>query len=144
MKALQIKEQGGLDVLRTSDSVPVPQPGPEDVQFKVEYAGVNFIDTYHRSGLYKVALPYVLGQESAGKVTAIGEKARGNGIQMGDLVAAYGPGAFAEYVSVPQTKVAKLPAHLGANRAAASLLQGLTGEWCRAKAGPFFFSRWVS
>ena len=72
MHAIRIHETGGPDKLRVED-VPVPSPKPGEVRFRVEAAGVNFIDTYFRSGLYKVELPHTLGSEAAGVVTAVGE-----------------------------------------------------------------------
>jgi NADPH2:quinone reductase len=128
MKALQIHSQGGLDVLAMHD-VPVPKPKKDEVLIKVEYAGVNYIDTYQRSGLYKMAMPTVLGNEAAGTVEQVGSKVQGKGLANGDLVATYCPGgAFAQYVSVARSKIYKVSENVDAKLAAASLLQGLTGE----------------
>ncbi|HEY6948026.1 MAG TPA: alcohol dehydrogenase catalytic domain-containing protein, partial [Gemmatimonadales bacterium] len=84
MKAIRIHAQGGPEVLRHED-VPVPVPGPNQVLVRIDAAGVNFIDIYHRSGLYPVSLPYTLGQEAAGAVTVIGPGV--TGVAVGDRVA---------------------------------------------------------
>lgn len=127
MKALQIQKQGDLDVLELRD-VAVPQPGAEDVLFKVEYAGVNFIDTYQRSGLYPLQLPFVLGNEPAGTIVSVGDKV--SDLKVGDRVASYtAGGGYAEYAKAPRNKTAKLPEDLTTKDGAVALLQGLTGEF---------------
>lgn len=87
MKACQIQSQGGIEVIEMRD-VPVPVPGPGEVLFKSQYAGVNFIDTYQRGGVYKLPMPHILGNESSGVIVALGpghdEKLYGFG--MGDRV----------------------------------------------------------
>lgn len=134
MKALQIHEQGGLDVLQIRD-VPVPKPAANQVLMAVEAAGVNFIDTYQRSGLYKVQLPFILGNESAGSVAAVGEGVKD--IKVGDAVAAYSPGgAFANYVAVDRAKIAKVPQGVSTKDAATALLQGLTAWTLLREAYP--------
>ena len=71
MKAIQIKQTGGPDVLEYVD-LPVPEPKPNEAVVKIAAAGVNFIDVYQREGRYKVPLPFIAGQEGAGVVTAVG------------------------------------------------------------------------
>ena len=71
MKVVRIHEQGGPEVLRLED-LPTPEPGPGQVRVRVAAAGVNFIDVYHRSGQYRVALPFFIGGEGAGTVEAVG------------------------------------------------------------------------
>ena len=66
MKAVYIEQPGGIDAMRYGD-FPTPQPGPGEVLVKIAYSGVNFIDTYHRSGLYKLPLPAVIGSEASGR-----------------------------------------------------------------------------
>jgi NADPH2:quinone reductase len=128
MKALQIHSQGGLDVLAIHDT-PVPKPKEDELLVKVEYAGVNYIDTYLRSGLYPREMPFILGNEPAGIVVQVGNEQKSKGINVGDQVAAYcGGGAFAEYVSLPRKSVFKLPNGFDLKLGAASVLQGLTGE----------------
>src|SRR5262245_60467383 len=71
MRAIRIHETGGVEKIRVDD-VPVPQPAAGEIRIRVEAAGLNFIDTYKRSGLYPIPLPHTLGQEAAGTVTAVG------------------------------------------------------------------------
>lgn len=128
MNALQIHSQGGLDVLAMHD-VPVPKPKSDELLVKVEYAGVNYIDTYLRSGLYPREMPFILGNEPAGTVVQVGSEEESRGIKVGDRVAAYcGGGGFAEYVSLPRKSLYKLPDSVDSRLGAAALLQGLTGE----------------
>lgn len=125
MRAMQIQEQGGLEVLDKLREIPVPQPGKSEVLVKVEWAGVNFIDTYQRGGIYKLPMPRILGNEAAGTVVALGEGAEG--VSVGDTVACYtAGGSFAEYTAVEDRQTIKLPAGISTKDAATVLLQGLT------------------
>ncbi|GAA5932828.1 hypothetical protein JCM1841_005442 [Sporobolomyces salmonicolor] len=149
IKACQIQEQGDLDVLQVRD-VDVPQPGKGQVVFKVDYAGVNFIDTYQRGGIYKLPMPYILGNESAGTVVAVGEGVdeATYGFKVGDKVAAYtAGGSFAEYAVANAIKTIKLPDGISTKDAASLMVQGLTaltfvreahqvkkGEWILVQA----------
>jgi NADPH2:quinone reductase len=134
MKAIRIHAQGGPEVLR-HEEVPVPAPGPGEALVRIEAAGVNFIDIYHRSGLYPVTFPYTLGQEAAGTVTALGPGA--TGVAVGDGVAYTGvPGAYAEFAAVPAERLVPLPAGLAARLAAAVLLQGTTAEYLTSSTYP--------
>ena len=134
MKAIRIHAQGGPEVLRHED-VPVPVPGPGQALVRIEAAGVNFIDIYHRSGLYPVSFPYTLGQEAAGAVTAIGPGVAG--VAVGDRVAYTGvPGTYAEFAVVPAERLVPLPAGVTARLAAAVLLQGVTAEYLTASTYP--------
>lgn len=127
MKAIRIHAQGGLEVLRHED-VPVPAPGAGQALVRIEAAGVNFIDIYHRSGLYPVSFPYTLGQEAAGTVTAIGPGV--TGVAVGDRVGYTGvPGTYAEFAVAPAERLVPLPAGVTARQAAAVLLQGITAEY---------------
>lgn len=126
MRAIQIQSQGGLEVIEQRE-VDTPKPASGQVLLKVDYAGVNYIDTYHRGGLYKINdFPYTLGQEAAGTVVAVADDVKGKGVDVGDKVATYSGGAFAEYFAVPRSKVAKLDKQFDSKAGAASLLQGLT------------------
>lgn len=134
MKAIRIHEQGGPEVLRHED-VPVPAPGPGQALVRIEAAGVNFIDIYHRSGLYPVTFPYTLGQEAAGTVAALGPGV--TGVAVGDRVAYTGvPGAYAEFAAVPAERLVPLAAGVGARAAAAVLLQGITAEYLTSSTYP--------
>jgi len=128
MRAVRFDQTGGPDVLRLED-VPTPTPGPGEILIRHEAVGVNFIDTYMRSGLYPLALPSGLGQEGAGVVTAVGD-----GVirfQVGDR-AAYAMGAadaYADYKLVAAERAVRVPDGIDSRTAAAVLLKGMTAEF---------------
>jgi NADPH:quinone reductase len=127
MRAIRVHAHGGPEVLQL-DEVPVPVPGPGQALVRIEAAGVNFIDIYHRNGLYKVPLPLVPGQEGAGVVTALGPDA--TGVAIGDRVGYTGVlGAYAEFAVVPADRLVPLPPGVTARQAAAALLQGVTAHY---------------
>ncbi len=127
MRAVRVHEYGGPENIRIDD-VPVPAPGPGEALVKIAAAGVNFIDTYHRAGLYKSDLPVTLGMEGAGKVESVGPDV--HDVAPGDRVAfAMARGAEADYVIVPAWLLVKLPDHLDFKRAAAAMLQGMTAHY---------------
>ena len=127
MRAIRVHTHGGPEVLEL-DEVPVPVPGPGQALVRIEAAGVNFIDIYHRSGLYKVPLPMVPGQEGAGVVSAVGPDAAG--VAIGDRVGYTGVlGAYAEFAVVPADRLVPLPPGVTARQAAAVLLQGITAHY---------------
>jgi NADPH2:quinone reductase len=131
MRAVQILTTGGPEVLRVVD-LPEPQPGPTDVVVDVVAAGVNFIDTYHRRGMYPVPLPLVLGSEGAGRVRSVGAEV--SDVAPGDRVAWQGsPGSYAEQVRVPAARLVPVPDGVPDQVAGALLLQGLTAHYlCRS------------
>jgi len=127
MKAIQIKQTGGPEVMELVD-LPVPQPKSNEAVVKIKAAGVNFIDVYNREGRYKAPLPLVLGQEAAGVVIAAGSDVRG--IAVGDRVAYTSVlGSYAEYAAVPADRLVKIPAGVGEREAAAAMLQGMTAHY---------------
>jgi len=127
MLAIRIHETGGAEKLR-ADEIPVPAPRAGEVRFRVEAAGVNYIDTYHRSGLYKVELPHTVGQEAAGTITAVGEGVAGWAV--GDRVgSAQAIGAYAQEALAPAARLVRVPAGVTAATAAATLLQGMTAHY---------------
>jgi len=127
MKIARIHEIGGPEKIRFDD-VPIPQPGPEEALVKVAASGVNFIDTYHRTGLYKLDLPAALGTEGAGTVEAVGSAV--TDVHPGDRVAwTMVRGSYAEYAVVPTWQLIPLPAHLDFKLAAAAMLQGMTAHY---------------
>ncbi|KAI0505273.1 hypothetical protein F5B22DRAFT_531783 [Xylaria bambusicola] len=126
MKAVYINQTGGTEVLEHKTDVPVPTPIDGEILVKNDFIGVNFIDTYFRSGLYKAPqFPYILGREAEGTVVAVGP---GDVLdfQVGDRVIWMGERAYAEFASVPAAKAIKVPASFKPGTAAAALLQGLT------------------
>ncbi|CCH01368.1 NADPH2:quinone reductase [Fibrella aestuarina BUZ 2] len=127
MKAIQFAQTGGPEVLTLAD-VPTPTPGPNEALVKLSAIGINYIDTYHRSGLYPVALPYIPGQEGAGVVEALGPGT--SEVSVGQRVAFTShPGTYAEYVVVPAEKLVPIPDGLSDEQAAAVLLQGMTAHY---------------
>lgn len=127
MKAVFIEQTGDASALRYADFTK-PEPAPGQVLVKVAAAGVNFIDTYQRSGLYKIPLPAVLGMEGAGTVEALGQNV--GGFKVGDPVAwAMSRGSYAEYAAVPAQFLVKVPAGLELRQAAAAMLQGMTAHY---------------
>jgi NADPH2:quinone reductase len=134
MQAIRIHETGGPEKLRV-DEVPLPAPGAGEVRLKVEAAGVNFIDTYQRSGLYPVALPYTLGAEAAGVITAVGSGV--TEFRVGDHVAsAKVTGAYATEALVPAGQLVRVPDGVESRIAAALLLQGMTAHYLACDTFP--------
>jgi NADPH2:quinone reductase len=132
MKAIRIEQKGGPEVMALAD-VPEPIPGAHEIRVRHHAIGVNFIDTYHRTGLYKIALPSGLGQEAAGVVDAIGEGV--TRFKIGDRVAySLGAlGAYAEAHVVNETRAVRLPEAIAFDVAAASLLKGMTARYLLRK-----------
>lgn len=127
MLAIQVTRVGGPEVLEVSD-VPEPEDAAGRVIVELAAAGLNFIDTYQRGGLYPMDLPFVLGMEGAGTVVSVGPGVDDLGV--GDVVAWMDVlGSYAEKVSVPVERVVRVPASLDPEMAAASMLQGLTAEY---------------
>ncbi|KAF8942218.1 NADPH:quinone reductase [Haplosporangium gracile] len=122
--AIQIPKHGDSSVLAYVP-VPKPTPKPDQVLVKVAYAGVNFIDTYQRSGLYPQTLPFIVGREGSGEIVEVGPEVKGD-FKVGDRVAFMGPGSYAEYDAVSTLSLAKLPDAISLEQGAALLLQGLT------------------
>ncbi len=134
MLAVQAREAGGPDVLDVVD-IPVPTPKPGQIVVRHEAVGLNFIDTYQRSGLYPVKYPAVLGQEAAGVVEAVGEGV--NRFRTGDRVAYAGQtGAYAEAAAIPAARAVKIPDGVSSETAAASLLKGMTAEFLLRRCYP--------
>src|SRR3954468_4794376 len=122
MKAIRIHQVGGPEVLQYED-VQDPSPKPGEALIKVDAAGVNFIDTYQRSGAYKVPLPTILGQEGAGIVSAVADGAAG--VKVGDRVAWTGIlGSYAEAHAIPVERLVALPGGVTTKQGAATMLQG--------------------
>jgi len=127
MKAIRIHNHGGPEVLAYED-VPVPEPGAGEARVKIEASGVNFIDIYHRIGLYPMNRPCILGSEGAGIVDALGEGV--SEVKPGDRVAyAMIPGSYAEYAVVPAVKLVPVPDDIDAKSAAGIMLQGMTAHY---------------
>ena len=126
--AIRFHQTGSPDVLQWED-VAVGDPGPGEARVRHTAIGLNYIDTYHRSGLYKVALPSGLGTEAAGVVEAVGSGV--NEIQVGDRVAYCGGplGAYSEVRVMPADRLVKLPEGVSDRAAATLMLKGLTVQY---------------
>ncbi len=124
--AIRIHETGGPDVLKW-EAVEVGEPGPGEVRLRQDAAGLNYIDVYHRTGLYPQQLPFTPGVEGAGVVEAVGPGV--SGLQAGDRVAYAGPsGGYAEKRLIAADRLVKLPDSIGTEEAAAMMLQGMTAH----------------
>lgn len=127
MKSITLTEHGGPEVLIARDA-DIPRVGPGDVLVRVEAAGVNFLDTYQRSGAYPLTLPFTLGSEGAGVIEAVGADVHDlyPGQRVGWLSH---PGGYAEYAAVPRGRIVVLPDEVSTTIAAAVLLQGTTAHY---------------
>jgi NADPH:quinone reductase len=133
MKAVRIHTLGGPEVLQV-DEVPQPKPGENQALVRVMAAGINFIDVYQRSGLYKVPLPYTPGMEGAGTVEKAGP---GCDLVPGTRVAwAMAPGAYAEYATIPAARLVPIPDGVPFDAAAAGMLQGMTAHYLSESTFP--------
>lgn len=140
-----VRQVGDADALKVEMDFPTPALEPGKVIVKNEFAGINFIDTYHRSGLYARELPFVGGQEGGGTVAAVSDEAAAEGIKVGDRVAYSVFGSYAQYTAVPASKLLPVPDSVDLDVATSCVVQGMTahylttsahadlikaGEWC--------------
>jgi len=134
MKAILVHSCGGPEQMRCEE-IPTPTPGPGQALVKLAAAGVNYIDVYYRTGLYKTPLPVALGMEAAGTVEAIGSGV--SEVAPGDRVAyAMARGSYAEYAAVPASILVKLPDEIDFETGAAAMLQGLTAHYLAVSTYP--------
>src|SRR5687768_11978051 len=136
MQAIVVTRTGGPEVLEVADQSR-PEPASGELLVKVGAAGVNFIDVYHRSGLYPVPLPYTPGAELAGVVDVAGSDV--TEFRTGDRVAIAnnGPvGAYAEYARIPAARAVRVPAGVELKDAAAVMLQGMTAHYLATSTKP--------
>jgi len=134
MKAIRIHQVGGPEAMRLED-LPDPVPGAGEALVGVEASGVNFIDVYHRTGLYKTALPLTLGQEGAGTVLATGDGV--SEVRPGDRVAWFGAfGSYATRAVVPAQRLVAVPDGVSTRQAAAVMLQGMTAHYLARSTYP--------
>jgi NADPH2:quinone reductase len=132
--AIRVHETGGPEVLKWEE-VEVGEPGRGQIRIRQEAAGLNFIDVYHRTGLYPQPLPFTPGVEGAGVVDAVGPHV--NGVNVGDRVAYGGPvGGYAEVRLIDASRVVKLPDAISSEQAAAMMLQGMTAEMLLRRVYP--------
>ena len=134
MKAIRVHQHGGPETMKLED-VPIPEPGPKQALVRLAVAGVNFIDVYFRTGLYKAEQPTSLGNEGAGVVEKVGPDV--TEVHVGDRVAyAMARGSYAEYAVVPAAVLVKLPDTVTFQQAAAAMLQGMTAHYLTRSTYP--------
>jgi NADPH2:quinone reductase len=127
MKAIQVSQVGGPEALTLVD-LPTPEPKSNEAVVQIKAAGVNFIDVYFREGRYPAPLPFVVGVEAAGVISAVGSEAKN--VKIGDRVAYTGAlGSYAEFAAVPAERLVHIPDALDFNQAAAAMLQGMTAHY---------------
>ncbi|MFT4159410.1 quinone oxidoreductase family protein [Shinella sp.] len=133
-KAIVVRSLGGPDVLKLEDA-PLGPPGPGEVQIRQAAIGLNFIDVYFRTGLYKADLPFIPGKEGAGTVTAVGEGV--TDFTVGDRVAyASADGAYAAERNVETKHLVKVPEGISLETAAAMMLKGMTAQYLLMQTYP--------
>jgi NADPH:quinone reductase len=134
VRAIRVARTGGAEAL-SLEEVPEPEPGPGEARVRIEAAGVNFIDIYHRTGLYPRPLPFTPGVEGAGTVDAVGADV--DHVAVGDRVAwALHPGSYAEAAVVPARLLVRVPEQVPLETAAALMLQGMTAHYLVESAYP--------
>jgi NADPH2:quinone reductase len=134
MKAIRVHAAGGPEVMRL-DEVSAPTPKAGEAVVKVDAAGLNYIDVYFRSGVYKADYPLALGLEAGGTVTAVGPNV--SEVKVGDRVAYTGvAGAYAEYAAVPAARLVVLPSGVSTKQGAAAMLQGMTAHYLACSTYP--------
>lgn len=134
MKAIRVRELGDASVLRLEE-IEDPTPGPGEVLVRIEAAGINFIDVYYRTGLYKQPPPYTPGSEAAGTIVAIGSGVEN--LRVGDRVASTSiSGAYAELAKAPANRLVRLPEGVSSKQGAAAMLQGMTAHYLACTTYP--------
>lgn len=140
MRAIRVNGYGGPEVMQMED-VATPTPGPGEALVRIEASGVNFIDVYQRTGLYKIPVPFTPGLEAAGTVIETGTGV--DHIQPGDRVAYQGvQGAYADFAVAPVDKLIVLPAEVTAREGAALMLQGMTAHYLATSTYPLQSGQW--
>ena len=152
-----IEKTGGTEVLQYKTDIPVPQLKPGQILVKNEFIGINYIDTYFRTGLYPAPhFPYILGREASGIVQSVSPQGETYSIKAGDRVVYMAEGTYAEYVAAPAAKAIKIPEGVSTKDAAAALLQALTawtlirdahkvekGDWILVHAAAGGVGQWL-
>jgi NADPH:quinone reductase len=140
MKAVRIHRTGGPEVLQL-ENIPEPEPGAGEALVQLDAAGVNFIEIYQRTGLYRVTLPFTPGTEGAGQVIAVGKGV--SAVRPGDRVASVNLlGSYAEQALAPVERLVQVPAAIPTSTAAAVMLQGLTAHYLATSTYPLSKGTW--
>ena len=127
MKAIQVSQVGGPEVLTLVD-LPIPEPKSNEAVVQIKAAGVNFVDVYFREGRYPAQLPFVVGMEASGVITAVGSEVKS--VKIGDRLAYTGVmGSYAEYAAVPAERLVCIRDEVDFNQGAAAMLQGMTAHY---------------
>eukprot|EP00985_Skeletonema_marinoi_P022482 scaffold14378_cov97-Skeletonema_marinoi.AAC.2 len=132
--AAVVREVGDAHALKVETDFPTPELKAGGVIVKNQFAGINFIDTYHRKGLYPRDLPFIGGQEGGGTVAAVSDEAAAQGIKVGDPVAYSVFGSYAQYTAVPAAKLLPVPEGVGLDVATSCVVQGLTAHYLTSSA----------
>ena len=144
MKAVIVERHGGPEELHYKTDYPVPSPGQDQVLVRNEAIGVNFIDTYFRTGLYPLpSKPAIIGQEASGTVAALGAGSNPLGFNVGDRVVWMSSGSYAEYSAVPAEKAIKIPDGISDEDAVGGFLMGMTALSLVKEAYPVQKGDWV-
>jgi NADPH:quinone reductase len=134
VKLIRVHAYGGREVLQVEEAE-VPDPGPGQALLRIEAVGINFIEIYHRTGLYKMPVPFTLGTEAAGTVEAVGPGV--TTVRPGDRVGSINVlGAYAEYALAPADRLVPLPDKVSTRQAAAVMLQGMTAQYLTTSTFP--------
>lgn len=134
MKLVRVHAHGGPEVLQVEEAE-VPHAGPGQALVRIEAVGINFVEIYHRTGLYKMPVPFTLGTEAAGTVEAVG--AGVTTVRPGDRVGSINVlGAYAEYALAPEDRLVLLPDRVSTRQAAAVMLQGMTAQYLTSSTFP--------
>jgi NADPH:quinone reductase len=133
VKAIRVSSPGGPEAMEYVE-VATPAPGPGEARVRIEAVGLNFIDVYHRTGLYPLPIPFTPGSEAAGVVEEVGADV--TEVRSGDRVAYSHVGSYAEQAIVPASKLVPLPDGIDARTAAAAMLQGLTAHYLTTSTFP--------
>lgn len=141
--AVVVKATGSPDVLQYEESWPVPVPETDQILVRNHVIGLNYLDTYFRSGLYPSRLPLILGSEGAGEVVAVTSGAGNQRFQIGDRVVWMGTAAYAQYSVASMSKVVKLPDGIPEKDAVAVFIAGLTALVMVQDAGAVREGQWV-
>lgn len=121
-------DSGGPEVLVYSQT-PKPKPGPTQLLVQIKAAGVNFIDIYQRTGLYKVALPFIPGRECAGVIAEVGKEVKDPTLVVGAKVVCFSGSTYSQFVVIGTQRVVAIPKNMSCAQAVAALLQGLTAHY---------------
>ena len=142
MKGILIEKTGGTEVLQYKTDLPVPSPKEGEILVKNTFIGINYIDTYFRSGLYTTPKPEILGREAEGHIVSAGP---GNtyDLSTGDHVVGMASSTYAEYTAMPAAKAIKIPKDIPESHAAAAILQGLTALTLVRETHPVKKGDWV-